>query len=364
MRKMKVADLDILGLLGGLGAASATNAMASDEATTEKSLKDTVSGFVKGVQVNWWNNQSVAGNPVGDKAITTIRVDLNGKGLNNILAKLYYLLYGMYDTNAPAAELFSEEALYQMVYTEGEDVTLKDGTVVKSVNAHGKCVFYLQTFASNMIGEMAGILKNMLKPGGSFGDVLREILGRLLPLPKLDEAENGRPSYVEIVIDKSRLASGKGVLKQIALMINKERTTNDGTTITAVGNNDDTAEIVINLDSNVTLRSVSAVRDYNTNSTKPNEDSGKTINVANPFDPVELTTAALNSSGLLDRVAADFYGISEYDSKSEKEWTTLMPNSAERPSSGIRQLRFSNRAKKAKSGAMRLTTKCRKSKSK
>ena len=318
LRKMKVADLDILGLLGGLGAASATNAMASDGATTEKSLKDTVSGFVKGVQVNWWNNQSVAGNPVGDRAITTIRVDLNGKGLNNILANLYYLLYGMYDTNAPAAELFSEEALYQMVYTEGQDVTLKDGTVVKSVNAHGKCVFYLQTFASNMIGEMAGILKNMLKPGGSFGDVLREILGRLLPLPKLDEAENGRPSYVEIVIDKNRLASGKGVLKQIALMINKERTTNDGTTITAVGNNDDTAEIVINLDSNVTLRSVSAVRDYNTNSTRPNEDSGKTINVANPFDPVELTTAALKSAGLLDRVAADFYGISEYDSKSEK----------------------------------------------
>lgn len=318
LRKMKVADLDILGLLGGLGSASATNAMASDGATTEKSLKDTVSGFVKGVQVNWWNNQSVAGNPVGDKAITTIRVDLNGKGLNNILANLYYLLYGMYDTNAPAAELFSEEALYQMVYTEGQDVTLKDGTVVKSVNAHGKCVFYLQTFASNMIGEMAGILKNMLKPGGSFGDVLREILGRLLPLPKLDEAENGRPSYVEIVIDKNRLASGKGVLKQIALMINKERTTNDGTTITEVGNNDDTAEIVINLDSNVTLRSVSAVRDYNTNSTRPNEDSGKTINVANPFDPVELTTAALKSAGLLDRVAADFDGISEYDSKSEK----------------------------------------------
>lgn len=322
LRKMKVADLDILGLLGGLGSASATNAMASDGATTEKSLKDTVSGFVKGVQVNWWNNQSVVGSGVGDKAITTIRVDLNGKGLNNILAKLYYLLYGMYNTNAPAAELFSEEALYQMVYTEGQDVTLKDGTVVKSVNAHGKCVFYLQTFASNMIGEMAGILKNMLKPGGSFGDVLREILGRLLPLPKLDEAEGGRPSYVEIVIDKSRLPS-KGVLKQIALVINKERTTNDGTTITAVGNNDDTAEIVINLDNNVTLRSVSAVRDYNTNSTRPNEDSGKTINVANPFDPVELTTAALNSSGLLDRVAADFYGISDdpnkkYDSKSEK----------------------------------------------
>lgn len=318
LRKMKVADLDILGLLGGLGSASATNAMASDGATTEKSLKDTVSGFVKGVQVNWWNNQSVVGSKVGDTAITTIRVDLNGKGLNNILAKLYYLLYGMYNTNAPAAELFSEEALYQMVYTEGEDVTLKDGTVVKSVNAHGKCVFYLQTFASNMIGEMAGILKNMLKPGGSFGDVLREILGRLLPLPKLDEAENGRPSYVEIVIDKNRLKDRKGVLKQIALVINKERTTNDGTTITAVGNNDDTAEIVINLDNNVTLRSVSAVRDYNTNSTRPNEDSGKTINVANPFDPVELTTAALKSAGLLDRVAADFYGISEYDSKSEK----------------------------------------------
>lgn len=323
LRKMKVADLDILGLLGGLGSASATNAMASDGATTEKSLKDTVSGFVKGIQVNWWNNQSVVGSKVGDKAITTIRVDLNGKGLNNILAKVYYLLYGMYDTNAPAAELFSEEALYKMVYTEGQDVTLKDGTVVKSVNAHGKCVFYLQTFAANMIGEMASILKDALKPEGTLlgiktGDVLREILGRLLPLPKLDEDENGRPSYVEIVIDKSRLAGGKGVLKQIALMINKERTKNDGSTITPEPIIDDTAEIVINLDNNVTLRSVSAVRDYNTNSTKPNEDSGKTINVANPFDPVELTSAALNSSGLLDRVAADFYGISEYDSKSEK----------------------------------------------
>ncbi len=319
LRKMKVADLDILGLLGGLGSASATNAMASDDATTEKSLKDTVSGLVKGVQVNWWNNQSVAGNPVGDRAITTIRVDLNGKGLNNILAKVYYMLYGMYNTNAPAAELFSDEALYKMVYTEGQDVTLKDGTVVKSVNAHEKCVVYLQTFAANMIGSSVnGTLGGWLKPGGTLGKVLREILGRLLPLPKLDEAENGRPSYVEIVIDKNRLASGKGVLKQIALVINKERTTNDGSTITAVGNNDDTAEIVINLDNNVTLRSVSAVRDYNTNSTRPNEDSGKTINVANPFDPVELTSAALKSAGLLDRVAADFYGISEYDSKSEK----------------------------------------------
>lgn len=319
LRKMKVADLDILGLLGGLGSASATNAMASDDATTEKSLKDTVSGFVKGVQVNWWNNQSVVGSGVGDKAITTIRVDLNGKGLNNILAKVYYLLYGMYNTSAPAAELFSEEALYQMVYTEGQDVTLKDGTVVKSVNAHERCVVYLQTFAANMIGtSVNGTLGGWLKPGKSFGDVLREILGRLLPLPKLDEAEGGRPSYIEIVIDKNRLASGKGVLKQIALMINKERTSNNGSTITSVAISNDTAEIVINLDSNVTLRSVSAVRDYNTNSTRPNEDSGKTINVANPFDPVELTTAALNSSGLLDRVAADFYGISEYDSKSEK----------------------------------------------
>lgn len=319
LRKMKVTDLDILGLLGGLGSASATNAMASDDATTEKSLKDKVSGFVKGVQVNWWNNQSVAGNNVGDKAITTIRVDLNGKGLNNILAKLYYLLYGMYNTSAPAAELFSEEALYKMVYTEGEDVTLKDGTVVKSVNAHERCVVYLQTFAANMIGSSVnGTLGGWLKPGGTLGNVLREILGRLLPLPKLDEAENGRPSYVEIVIDKNRLASGKGVLKQIALMINKERTTNNGSTITSVGISNDTAEIVINLPSNVTLRSVSAVRDYNTNSTRPNEDSGKTINVANPFDPVELTSAALKSAGLLDRVAADFYGISEYDSKSEK----------------------------------------------
>lgn len=310
-RKMKVADLDILGLLGGLGSASST-ALASDDTTTEKSLKDTISGFIKGVEVNWWNNQSVEGRNKGDKNISTIRVDLNADGLNEALAGLYYMLYGMYDTNAPAAELFSEEALYQMVYTEGEDVTLKDGTVVKSVNAHGKCVFYLQTFAANMIGEMAGILKNMLKPGGSFGNVLRDIIGGLLPLPKLDATKS---NYAEIVIDKSRLASGKGVLKEIALSINKNRTKADLTREECEPN---TAEIIIKFDDNVTLRSVSAVRDYNTNSTKPSEDSGKTINVANPFDPVELTTAALKSAGLLDRVAADFYGISEYDSKSEK----------------------------------------------
>ncbi len=321
-RKMKVADLDILGLLGGLGSASST-ALASDDTATEKSLKDTISGFIKGVEVNWWNNQSVVGRNKGDKNISTIRVDLNADGLNEALASLYYMLYGMYDKNAPAAELFSEEALYQMVYTEGQDVTLKDGTVVKSVNAHGKCVFYLQTFAANMIGEMAGILKNMLKPGGWFGNVLRTIIGGLLPLPKLDATKS---NYAEIVIDKSRLADGKGVLKEIALSINKERTEANGDTFKRVKCGQNSAEIIIKFDDNVTLRSVSAVRDYNTNSTKPNEDSGKTINVANPFDPVELTTAALNSSGLLDRVAADFYGISDdpnnnkyYDSKSEKD---------------------------------------------
>lgn len=68
--------------------------------------------------------------------------------------------------------------------------------------------------ASNMIGEMAGILKNMLKPGGSFGDVLREILGRLLPLPKLDEAENGRPSYVEIVSTRVVLQAERASLNK------------------------------------------------------------------------------------------------------------------------------------------------------
>ena len=315
-RKMKVADLDILGLLGGLGSASST-ALASDDTTTEKSLKDTISGFIKGVEVNWWNNQSVEGRNKGDKNISTIRVDLNADGLNEALAGLYYMLYGMYDKSAPAAELFSDEALYQMVYTEGEDVTLKDGTVVKSVNAHGKCVFYLQTFAANMIGEMAGILKNMLKPGGSFGNVLRDIIGGLLPLPKLDATKS---NYAEIVIDKSRLkdGNGKGVLKEIALSINKERTEASGDTFKRVKCGQNSAEIIIKFDDNVTLRSVSAVRDYNTNSTEPSKDSGKTINVANPFDPVELTTAALKSAGLLDRVAADFYGISEYDSKSEK----------------------------------------------
>lgn len=358
-RKMKVADLDILGLLGGLGSASST-ALASDDTTTEKSLKDTISGFIKGVEVNWWNNQSVEGRNKGDKNISTIRVDLNADGLNEALAGLYYMLYGMYDKSAPAADTLPKDVLQNHVYkNKGEKFTGSDNKEYTSYGAHNWCVYYLQTFAAETIGT----LKNALKPGGAFGNVLRDIIGGLLPLPKLDATKS---NYAEIVIDKSRLkdGNGKGVLKEIALSINKERTEASGDTFKRVKCGQNSAEIIIKFDDNVTLRSVSAVRDYNTNSTEPSKDSGKTINVANPFDPVELTTAALNSSGLLDRVAADFYGISEYDSKSEKVKMTLTRNSAERPSSGIRQLQNSFRAKKAKSGAMHLTTKCRKSKSK
>ena len=312
-RKMKVADLDILGLLGGLGSASST-ALASDDTTTEKSLKDTISGFIKGVEVNWWNNQSVEGRNKGDKNISTIRVDLNADGLNEALAGLYYMLYGMYDKSAPAADTLPKDVLQNHVYkNKGEKFTGSDNKEYTSYGAHNWCVYYLQTFAAETIGT----LKNALKPGGAFGNVLRDIIGGLLPLPKLDATKS---NYAEIVIDKSRLkdGNGKGVLKEIALSINKERTEASGDTFKRVKCGQNSAEIIIKFDDNVTLRSVSAVRDYNTNSTRPNEDSGKTINVANPFDPVELTTAALNSAGLLDRVAADFYGISEYDSKSEK----------------------------------------------
>lgn len=312
-RKMKVADLDILGLLGGLGSASST-ALASDDTTTEKSLKDTISGFIKGVEVNWWNNQSVEGRNKGDKNISTIRVDLNADGLNEALAGLYYMLYGMYDKSAPAADTLPKDVLQNHVYkNKGEKFTGSDNKEYTSYGAHNWCVYYLQTFAAETIGT----LKNALKPGGAFGNVLRDIIGGLLPLPKLDATKS---NYAEIVIDKSRLkdGNGKGVLKEIALSINKERTEASGDTFKRVKCGQNSAEIIIKFDDNVTLRSVSAVRDYNTNSTRPNEDSGKTINVANPFDPVELTTAALKSAGLLDRVAADFYGISEYDSKSEK----------------------------------------------
>lgn len=312
-RKMKVADLDILGLLGGLGSASST-ALASDDTTTEKSLKDTISGFIKGIQVNWWNNQSVEGRNKGDKNISTIRVDLNADGLNEALAGLYYMLYGMYDKSAPAADTLPKDVLQNHVYkNKGEKFTGSDNKEYTSYGAHNWCVYYLQTFAAETIGT----LKNALKPGGAFGNVLRDIIGGLLPLPKLDATKS---NYAEIVIDKSRLkdGNGKGVLKEIALSINKERTEASGDTFKRVKCGQNSAEIIIKFDDNVTLRSVSAVRDYNTNSTEPSKDSGKTINVANPFDPVELTTAALNSSGLLDRVAADFYGISEYDSKSEK----------------------------------------------
>ena len=308
VRKMKITDLDILGLLGGLGSASST-ALASDDTTTEKSLKDTISGFINGVQVNWWNNQSVEGYKKGDRNISTIRIDLNADGLNEALASLYYMLYGMYDKNAPAADTLPKDVLQNLVYkNRGEKFMGSDNKEYTSYGAHNWCVYYLQTFAAETIGT----LKNSLKPGGGLGNVLKDIIGGLLPLPKLDATKS---NYAEIVIDKSRLASGKGVLKEIALSINKNRTKADLTREECEPN---TAEIIIKFDDNVTLRSVSAVRDYNTNSTKPDEDSGKTINVANPFDPVELTTAALKSSGLLDRVAADFYGISEYDSKSQK----------------------------------------------
>ena len=317
-RKMKVADLDILGLLGGLGSASST-ALASDDTTTEKSLKDTISGFIKGVEVNWWNNQSVEGRNKGDKNISTIRVDLNADGLNEALAGLYYMLYGMYDKSAPAADTLPKDVLQNHVYkNKGEKFTGSDNKEYTSYGAHNWCVYYLQTFAAETIGT----LKNALKPGGAFGNVLRDIIGGLLPLPKLDATKS---NYAEIVIDKSRLkdGNGKGVLKEIALSINKERTEASGDTFKRVKCGQNSAEIIIKFDDNVTLRSVSAVRDYNTNSTEPSKDSGKTINVANPFDPVELTTAALKSAGLLDRVAADFYGISDdpkknYDSKSEK----------------------------------------------
>lgn len=325
LRKMKVADLDILGLLGGLGSASSTALASDDTTTTEKSLKETVSGFVNGIEVNWWNNQSVVGPKEGSKDISTIRVDLNADGLNTILAKVYYLLYGMYNTSAPAAEMFSDDELNKMVYTEGQDVTLKDGSTVKSVNAHEKCVVYLQTYAANLIGETVSILKNALKPGGRFwfgfipiptGDVLREIIGRLLPLPKLDGTLS---NYAEIVIDKTRLAGGKGVLKEIALSINKERTETSGDTFKRVTCGQNSAEIVIKFDDNVTLRSVSGVRNYDNGSEFNKDIPGGTIVVANPFDPVELTSAALNSNpALLKRVVADFHGISDYDSKSQK----------------------------------------------
>lgn len=310
-RKMKVADLDILGLLGGLGSASST-ALASDDTTTEKSLKDTISGFINGVQVNWWNNQSVEGRNKGDKNISTIRVDLNADGLNEALAGLYYMLYGMYDKSAPAADTLPKDVLQNHVYkNKGEKFTGSDNKEYTSYGAHNWCVYYLQTFAAETIGT----LKNALKPGGAFGNVLRDIIGGLLPLPKLDATKS---NYAEIVIDKSRLASGKGVLKEIALSINKERTEANGSTFKRVTCGQNSAEIIIKFDDNVTLRSVSAVKIYeNRDPIEKNWDSGKTINVANPFDPVELTTAALNSAGLLDRVAAEFDGITDYDSKSQ-----------------------------------------------
>ena len=312
VRKMKIADLDILGLLGGLGSASST-ALASDDTTTEKSLKDTISGFIKGVEVNWWNNQSVEGRDKDDRNISTIRVDLNADGLNEALAGLYYMLYGMYDKNAPAADTLPKDVLQNHVYkNRGEKFTGSDNKEYTSYGAHNWCVYYLQTFAAETIGT----LKNALKPGGTFGNVLRDIIGGLLPLPKLDATKS---NYAEIVIDKSRLAGGKGVLKEIALSINKERTEASGNTFKRVTCGQNSAEIVIKFDDNVTLRSVSGVRNYD-NGSAINQDSGTTIVVENPFDPVELTSASLNSNpALLKRVTADFHGISEYDSKSQKE---------------------------------------------
>lgn len=314
LRKMKIMDIDILGMLGGLGSAAEETALVAEEASEETSIKDTIGKLISGIEVNWWNNNSVEGYAKGDKNFSTIRVDLNADGLNEMLASLYYMLYGLYDTTAPAADTLPKDVLQNHVYLDRGTSFTYNGVTYSAYGAHNWCVYYLQTFAAKFIGESAAsILNGMLKPGGTLGNVLREILGGLLPLPKLDST---KANYAEIVLDKSRIASGKGVIKEIALSINKERTSLSGNTYSRISCGANTAEIIIKLDNGVKLRAVKAVKNYDNGLEIP-KSSNATIVVEDPFNPVELTSASLNSAGLLDRVDATFYGISEYTSKKQ-----------------------------------------------
>ncbi len=359
--EFKIADLNILDLVGGLvgstSEATTSTALAAEEATTAAEEGGTdilgiIKGIIKGIEINWWYNVTDVTKPEGNPDLSSIRININPQGLNELLAKVYYLVYTLYDKNAPYTTdefaTFDYEAQFKIVNNTRGTFTY-NGTQYTSVNAYNMCVWYLQVFLKDLLGNMVGsILGDALRPGsllvvpGNIGytrDILMEILSSLLPIPWLGAPDaNGvvtapdKPSYIEIVLDKSRIDTS-GVIREIGVYLNKEKVTLNGkgnnptrNTLTDgnIGTYPESTEIVIEMLGKLNMNAVSDVRAYQVGTanweqeaTVPEDATATVINVNNPFDPVELSAASLKDNGsLLKVVDAKYYGNKDYTSKS------------------------------------------------
>lgn len=347
--KLEVTKLDILSLVGGLAAGGAASTTADDSATATADnavaaeeeegggIADTLTSLLSSVEVNWWYNVTDPEFSYGSNKISSLRININPEGFNSILLNLYYTLYTMYNANAvPTADNF-KLLPYDVRYTlaTSTNTVSYEGETYTGSNAYQKCVVYLQTYAATTIGTTVNsILEGMLTVGGSFGNVLRDIIGNLLPLPLLKE---GYSNYLEVVLDKSQIKTA-GVIKEIGVYINMEKTSRSGNTITRVTSlpngasssfTDGTAAIAIIMGSEssgsnaLELRSVQSVKDYDSGNNIPNT-STKTVFVADPFDPVELSAASLAAnSNLISKVDASFYGLPDYTSKTSNNGDEL-----------------------------------------
>lgn len=342
--QFKVTDLNLIELIGGLtsssgGAASADGeALATAEEPAQTNILATIGNLIKGIEINWWYNNSVpelgerkngTASPKGDKNITTVRIDIKPDMINDLFINLYYMLYGLCFPDAAV----TQEAFKLLPYTDRYRIvtgdrnatfTGVDGQTYTSVDAYRLLVPYLQQFLAKFLAEMTGtaILGDALGLGGVASGVLRDVVGGLLPLPLLDV---NKPSYIELVFDKSKdryTGEGnerKGLIREIGVYLNKDKSVASGNNFSYVdvSSRDESAEIIIKLD-NLEMRSVTGVKDYdNPDNTIPEVDTD-IVYVEDPFNPVELTEAALSSnSKLIQKVDATFNGITEYTSKGQ-----------------------------------------------
>ena len=392
LRKMKFTDLNIAELVADSGTTNTNTQIADPNAklpSTETAsaeekapVLDTIKNYIKGIQINWWYNTSVAvygtnTGTYGDTAISTIRVDLAPQGINELLCFVYYLLFGLYKAgsidnldinNIPAltndgyigmAEFkkLSYATKMQIVQnsdgsvTSGENIPVAERGI-KCTDAYKACPYYLQKFATVLVGSLLnttalnGILGNNL----AVGNIITEIITALLPIPLLDQ---NKPSYVEIVLDKN---SPMGILREVGIHINAQHykysaatpvagsTTITKQSVADVDTNVDVgnAEVLIQLNG-IFMRSVSGVNWYNniekeqaerlgitgvsSSNTNPSSDfvvGTKAYLVADAFNPVELSSSALNSpTALPQRVEATFTNYDDfvynYTSKGDKD---------------------------------------------
>ncbi|MEG1790733.1 MAG: hypothetical protein RR245_00530 [Clostridia bacterium] len=344
VKKLKFADLNIVDMIAKGGAASEESvAQATAEAAAPApDTMATIKNYIKGIQISWWNNTSVAGT-LGDPRYSTIRVDLNPAGINDLLLYLYYLLFTLQyrpadfsDPVIPAEypgmlefKALSYETKKAIVVQDDTKTVTEGGKTYKCTDAYRACPYFLHKFAANMIGSLLGTtaLDGLFldNASGSIANILAGIISGLLPIPLLEE---GRPNYVEIVLDKN---NANGILREVGIYINKNATSLSGNTLTNVDvkDADDNAEIKLQLNG-LFLRSVSGVQWYNDTEKAFGEKLGitslgdttsavnKTYLVADAFNPVELSFNATNNpTALPQRVDATFTGITNYTSKGQ-----------------------------------------------